>query len=197
MGLASTAGLSRIGRWRKGARACIISRCRAAYLFVGARGDLDPPRCPGSNRGRSGNAVQANPDIKDAFQQELQRLLPASPDLATIDRCLRTAWLTCAPSHARQQATQQPQPEPVPCLWRLRAQRTRLGRLAGGNTQHLPTLWTLWCTTAKITRLEREVAQQRRDRRRAFLLDQTATAEQSRPGRPAHHCVSSCSYPCA
>ena len=54
MGLASTAGLSRIGRWRKGARACIISRCRAAYLFVGARGALDPPRCPGSNRGRSG-----------------------------------------------------------------------------------------------------------------------------------------------
>ena len=125
-------------------------------------------------------AAQADPTLLDAFRLELSRLLPARPSIAIMDRCLKKAWAACAPVIDPAPAAQQPCDQ-VPCLWRLRAQRAQLSQRVGGTHPRSPAqlIWQLWSTTAKILRMEREVARQKREKRRRFLLEQTGIAEQA------------------
>ncbi|CAE7763561.1 Pol [Symbiodinium sp. CCMP2592] len=129
-------------------------------------------------------AVRNDPARQQAFRDKLRVTLPQQPTIADIDRCLTQAWIHSQPAGARgtlapagTAATVSAEATAVRALWQLRNERDAL--------THRPPVYCLraafaaWRLDHQIRALERKIVAERRARKKAFLLEQTALAERA------------------
>ncbi|CAE7765167.1 unnamed protein product, partial [Symbiodinium sp. CCMP2592] len=129
-------------------------------------------------------AVRNNPERQQAFRDKLRATLPHRPTIADIDRCLTQAWTHSQPAGARSTlapaetaATVPAEATAVRTLWQLRNERDALTHRPPAYC--LRAAFTAWRLDHQIRTLERTVVAERRARKKAFLLEQTALAERA------------------